>query len=135
MTIRSFADRGVERFFYAAQIPRRARWRLVAAVVARKLDMNDYARELADLRAQHSCIGDVRGKGLMIGVEFVKDQHTCEPDPQLRDRIVQEAFQNGLVTLGCGETAIRLSPPLCVSQQQLISGLEVLGKVIASAVG
>ncbi len=67
-------------------------------------------------RFQH--VGDVRGLGLMIGVEFVRDQQTKERAPDLRDRLVSLAFERGLLVLGAGRNAIRLCPPLIITRDQ-----------------
>ena len=63
-------------------------------------------------------VGDVRGLGLMIGIEFVKDQETKERAPELRDQVVQGAFERGLLILGSGANSIRLCPPLVISRDQ-----------------
>ncbi len=63
-------------------------------------------------------VGDVRGLGLMIGIELVRDPETREPYPELRNRIVQLAFERGLLILGAGESSIRLSPPLTITEDQ-----------------
>jgi len=63
-------------------------------------------------------IGDVRGIGLMIGIEFVRDQATKERAPELRDRIEALAFERGLLTLGCGQNSLRLCPPLIITREQ-----------------
>jgi 4-aminobutyrate aminotransferase len=63
-------------------------------------------------------VGEVRGIGLMIGIELVKNQQTKERDPQLRDWLVDQAFYRGLLILGCGENSIRLSPPLVLTLDQ-----------------
>jgi len=80
---------------------------------------------------KHAKVGDVRGKGLMLAVEIVKDKQSKTPAPTERDRIVQLAFENGLLLLGCGETSIRLSPALIVTQEQCDYALDVLEKCIA----
>jgi 4-aminobutyrate aminotransferase len=74
---------------------------------------------------KHKIVGDVRGRGLMIGIEIVKDQQTREPAGALRDRIVERAFERGLLILGCGESSIRLAPPLIVNEQQAAVALEI----------
>jgi 4-aminobutyrate aminotransferase len=71
-------------------------------------------------------VGDVRGMGLMMAVELVKDQQTREPFGELRNRIVQRTFERGLLVLGAGESAIRLSPPLTIARDQADFALEVL---------
>jgi 4-aminobutyrate aminotransferase len=79
----------------------------------------------------HPMVGDVRGKGLMLAVEIVKDQQSKTPAGADRDRIVEQAFKKGLLLLGCGETSIRLSPALIVSESQADYALDVLDKCIA----
>ncbi len=71
-------------------------------------------------------VGEVRGRGLMIGIEIVKDQDSREPAGTWRDRIVDLAFERGLLTLGCGETSIRLAPPLIVNQHEASIALDIL---------
>jgi 4-aminobutyrate aminotransferase len=63
-------------------------------------------------------VGDVRGLGLMIGIELVRDQATKERAPDLRDRVVQMCFERGLLVLGAGPNTIRLSPPLVITRDQ-----------------
>jgi 4-aminobutyrate aminotransferase len=74
----------------------------------------------------HSILGDVRGRGLMIGLEIVRDPQTREAAPALRDRIVRLAFERGLLTLGCGESSIRLAPPLIVNRHEASIALDIL---------
>jgi 4-aminobutyrate aminotransferase len=80
---------------------------------------------LRDWPAKHPIVGEVRGRGLMIGVEIVKSQQTREIAPALRDRIVSLAFEQGLLLLGCGETTIRLAPPLIINQHEARIGLDI----------
>lgn len=88
---------------------------------------------LSEIMARHPSIGDVRGIGLMIGVEFVKDRVTKEPAVALRDAIVDQAFNNGLLTLGCGNSTIRLSPPLSTTQSEVDEALKILEAAITRA--
>jgi 4-aminobutyrate aminotransferase len=88
---------------------------------------------LRDWPAKLPLVGDVRGRGLMIGLEIVKDQATREPAPMLRDRSVDLAFERGLLILGCGETSIRLAPPLVVHQGEADCALEILEESIRIA--
>ena len=83
--------------------------------------------------AKHPNVGDVRGRGLMIGLEIVKDQKSRTPAGSLRDKIVELAFERGLLILGCGETSIRLSPPLIVNQNEADIALDILEECIALA--
>jgi 4-aminobutyrate aminotransferase len=97
-------------------------------------DVGEYALDaLEEIKARHPSIGDVRGIGLMIGVEFVKDRTTKEYDQDLRDRIVNLAFDRGLLTLGCGKSAIRISPPLSISRTEMDEGLKIFEEVITIA--
>ena len=77
-------------------------------------------------KATHPMVGDVRGRGLMIGVELVKDKTSREPVNALRNRIETLAFERGLMILGCGETSIRLCPPLTVSEEEATVALDIL---------
>jgi 4-aminobutyrate aminotransferase len=80
---------------------------------------------------KHSIVGDVRGRGLMIGIEIVKNQQSREPAGALRDRIVELAFEQGLLILGCGETSIRLAPPLIVNEHEAAIALDIFEECIA----
>jgi 4-aminobutyrate aminotransferase len=73
---------------------------------------------IANWRDRHRIVGDIRGKGLMIGLEIVRDQKSKEKAADLRDRLVQMAFAKGLLVLGAGENTLRLSPPLVVDEEQ-----------------
>jgi len=88
---------------------------------------------LEELQVRHPSIGQVRGKGLMIGVEFVKDRETREPAPALRKRVELNAFQKGLLTMGCGESTLRIAPPLSITTQLIDAGLEILDNAIQEA--
>jgi 4-aminobutyrate aminotransferase len=75
---------------------------------------------------RHAIVGDVRGRGLMIGVELVKNKEKQEPASNLRDHVVQLAFERGLLILGCGESNLRLCPPLIVNQHEADIALNIL---------
>jgi len=83
-------------------------------------------QRLRGWKQTHPLVGDVRGRGLMIGVELVKDKITREPATALRNRIETLAFERGLMVLGCGETTLRLCPPLIVSEQEATVALDIL---------
>jgi 4-aminobutyrate aminotransferase len=89
-------------------------------------------RRIADWPTKHEMVGDVRGMGLMIGVEIVKDRHSKARAGDERDRIVDLAFQRGVLFLGCGPNSIRVAPPLIVSTQQADRALTVLEECIAT---
>jgi 4-aminobutyrate aminotransferase len=78
----------------------------------------------------HPLVGDVRGRGLMIGIEIVKDKATREPAAALRNRIELLAFERGLMILGCGETSIRLCPPLIVNEHEATIALDILEEAL-----
>lgn len=81
---------------------------------------------------RHRSVGDIRGRGLMIAIEFVRNQQTKEKAPELRDRIIQMAFQKGLLILGAGENSIRLAPPLMIDQEQAEFALATLDSCIST---
>jgi len=81
----------------------------------------------------HALVGDVRGRGLMIGIEIVKDKATREPAVELRNRVETLAFERGLMVLGCGETSLRLSPPLIVSKEEATVALDILEESLTLA--
>jgi 4-aminobutyrate aminotransferase len=85
---------------------------------------------LTKLQRQHPEIGDVRGLGLMVAIDLVKDRDRLTPDPGLRDQVVQTAFHQGLLLLGCGESAIRFCPPLCITAEQVDTAVRILGGVL-----
>jgi 4-aminobutyrate aminotransferase len=74
----------------------------------------------------HPLVGDVRGRGLMIAIELVKNRETREPAQALRNRVETLAFERGLMVLGCGETSLRLCPPLIVSNEEASVALDIL---------
>ena len=71
-------------------------------------------------------VGEVRGLGLMIGVEIVRDQATKERAPDLRDRLEMMAFERGLLILGCGPNSLRLCPPLVITRDQADFAVDTL---------
>jgi 4-aminobutyrate aminotransferase len=79
---------------------------------------------------KHPMVGDVRGRGLMIGVEIVKDKKTRTKAGAERDRIVDLAFERGILLLGAGENSIRIAPPLIVSKEQADIAIDVLAECI-----
>ncbi len=96
--------------------------------------MGDYIlRRLEDWREKHPLVGDVRGKGLMIGIELVKSQESREPNPEARHKVIQRAFEQGLLLLGCGESVVRLAPPLVVEPEQADFAVDVLDRCISEA--
>jgi len=92
--------------------------------------LQDGLRKLMD---KYDCIGDVRGLGMMIGVEFVEGRNTMKPDAKLRDRIERNAFERGLILLGAGANTIRWSPPLILTRENVDVALEIFDEAIAAA--
>ncbi len=92
---------------------------------------------MADWPERHKIVGDVRGKGLMIGVEIVRDQRTKERAQDFRDAIVNRAFEKGVLLLGAGENTIRIAPPLLIDEDQADFAAraleECIGEIEASA--
>ncbi len=88
---------------------------------------------LRDFPRRFPHVGDVRGLGLMIGIELVHDQESKERAPELRDRVVELAFERGLLVLGAGRNTIRLSPPLIVSRDQADFAVDTLEECLKLA--
>jgi 4-aminobutyrate aminotransferase len=88
-------------------------------------------KKTANWPEKHKIVGDIRGRGLMIGIEFVRDQQTKEKAPDLRNKIVEQAFYKGLLVLGSGDTTLRLCPPLLVEEEQVDFALRTLDGVIS----
>jgi 4-aminobutyrate aminotransferase len=87
---------------------------------------------MAEWPKKHRIVGDVRGRGLMIGVEIVKDQATREYGASERDRIVELAFERGVLLLGCGPSTVRIAPPLIVTKDEADVAMDALEEAIAS---
>ena len=79
---------------------------------------------------RHRTVGDVRGLGLMIGVEIVRDRGSRTPAPELREAILEEAYRRGLLLLGCGKSTVRLAPPLIIDDQDADTAVRILDESI-----
>lgn len=88
---------------------------------------------LERLMTKYDCIGDVRGTGLMLGVEFVKDRKTNEAAPDLQQRIELECFKRGLILLGAGTSTIRWSPPLILTEENADVAISIFDEAIAAS--
>jgi 4-aminobutyrate aminotransferase len=88
---------------------------------------------LRELMKRHEIIGDVRGKGLMIGIELVKDRATKDPHPDALLQVEVECFRRGLIIQGAGTSTIRLSPPLVIDQDQCDFALKTLDEALRIA--
>lgn len=88
---------------------------------------------LTELQSRHPSIGDIRGRGLMLGIEFVKDHDTKERAVDLRNHIVQYAFEHGLLVIPCGTNSIRMTPALNVPRPLVDEGLHIFAAALADA--
>ncbi len=88
---------------------------------------------LKNLMPKYEVIGDVRGRGLMIGVEFVRERVKKERFPELRDAVVEECFAQGLLVLGCGPNTLRLCPPLVIDRDQAAACLQIFETALKDA--
>jgi 4-aminobutyrate aminotransferase len=97
-------------------------------------EVGAYLQEgLRKLAQKHDCIGDVRGLGLMVGVEFVEDRATMKPAPELRERVETACFERGLIILGAGFNTIRWSPPLIITRENVDVALEIFDEAITAS--
>jgi len=88
---------------------------------------------MRDWPARFPIVGDVRGLGLMLGIELVRDQQSKTKAPELRDRVVDLAFERGLLVLGAGDNTLRLSPALVITRDQCDFALDTLEECLALA--
>jgi len=92
-----------------------------------------FREELLPLKEKFERVGDVRGIGLAWGVEFVTDKKSKRPDAMTRGKVVKTALEKGLVMLPCGKSAIRLIPPLTISEEEAKIGLEIFKQAVAES--
>ncbi len=103
-------------------------------LMANAKKVGDYIfSKISDWPKRFRIVGDVRGQGLMIGVEIVRDQGTKEKDPELRNKVVLNAFHRGLLTLDSGENSIRMSPPLILDEEQADCAIGIMEEAIREA--
>ncbi|NJM53934.1 MAG: acetyl ornithine aminotransferase family protein [Blastocatellia bacterium] len=89
---------------------------------------------LNKLKDKYDVIGDVRGFGMMLGVEFVTDKLSNKPAPELRDKVEYACYERGLIILGCGANSIRWSPPLILSKENVDVALEIFEEAIKASI-
>jgi 4-aminobutyrate aminotransferase-like enzyme len=100
-------------------------------LVEKSAKVGEYMKKrFIDLQDTHPVIGDVRGKGLFIGVELVKDQNTKEPAKELKSTLIAEGFKNGLLLLGAGASTLRICPPLIITEENVDQGMEILDMLL-----
>ena len=100
------------------------------------IEMGEYLKDaLEEIMTRHPAhngpgVGEVRGIGLMIGMELVKDSLTKESAEELRDLVVEHAFRRGLLLLGCGKSTIRFAPPLSIDRKEVDEALEIFEEAL-----
>ncbi len=108
---------------------------LEAGLVCNSAEVGAHLKSgLEKLMRKYECIGDVRGMGLMIGVEFVENRTSNKPDPAMRDRVEVACFERGLIILGAGSSTIRWSPPLIITRENADVALEIFEDALAASV-
>jgi 4-aminobutyrate aminotransferase len=91
--------------------------------------------KLREVQREFPVIGDVRGQGLMVAAEFVATPECCCPAPETRGQVVRECFRRGVLVLGCGESAVRFSPALSISEEQIDAAVAVFRAAVAAVAG
>lgn len=102
--------------------------------LANAAEVGEYMLDvLKEIQVRHPSMGDVRGIGMMIGVEFVKDKRTKEPADEIRNMVEEEGFKHGALMLGCGKSVIRIAPPLCITKKEADEGLGTFEEAVTLA--
>jgi 4-aminobutyrate aminotransferase len=100
-------------------------------MMANAAAVGDYfMAKLRELQARHQVIGEIRGRGLMIGMELVTDRASKAPAKELCDKLVDRAYYNGLLLLACGKSTLRFMPPLSVSRAEIDEALAILEQTL-----
>jgi 4-aminobutyrate aminotransferase len=103
-------------------------------LLARAADTGRFIMDaLVEMEGRHPSLGDVRGRGLMVGMEFVKDRQTKERAVDLRDHVIQHAFEHGLLVIPCGTNSIRMTPPLNIPHHLVEEGLHIFEAALTDA--
>jgi 4-aminobutyrate aminotransferase len=85
------------------------------------------------VQSRHPSIGHVRAKGLMIGIELVRDQVTKEPATELCNAVLNRAFEHGLLVLSCGRSVVRIVPALNIARPLVEEGLAIFERALTEA--
>jgi 4-aminobutyrate aminotransferase len=105
-------------------------------LMAQASDTGEFIMDaLVEMEGRHPSIGQVRGRGLMIGIEFVKDRETKERNVELRDHVIQRAFADGLLLIPCGTNSLRITPPLNIERSLVEEGLSIFERALTEAEG
>ena len=108
---------------------------LEGGLVQNSAEVGSYLKSaLEKLMGKYDCIGDVRGMGLMLGVEFVESKASKKPAPEIRDRVEVNCFERGLIILGAGTNTIRWSPPLILTKENVDVAVEIFDEAIAASI-
>jgi 4-aminobutyrate aminotransferase len=91
---------------------------------------NYIMRRFKELQEESNIVGDVRGKGLMIGVEIVKDKKTKKPGSEEANEIKNKSWEKGLLLITCGESTIRIAPPLVITRELVDKGIDIISTSI-----
>jgi 4-aminobutyrate aminotransferase len=109
---------------------------LQAGLVRHAADAGEHLMaRLRGLMDRHPLIGDVRGKGLMVGVELVRDRRTKERATTERNDLVQEMFRRGVLLLGAGRNAVRFAPPLVIGREQIDTAVGIFDEALTAVTG
>jgi 4-aminobutyrate aminotransferase len=103
-------------------------------VMQQAIDTGEFIMDaLAEMEARHPSLGEVRGRGLMVGMEFVKDRESKERAIELRNDVIQRAFEKGLLLIPCGTNSIRMTPPLNIERPLVEEGLFIFEQALTEA--
>jgi len=91
-------------------------------------------KRLEEIKDKYEIVGDVRGLGLMIGVEIVKDKRSKKNNKKDVNAILCKSTEKGLILLPCGESSIRMCPPLIINKRQALKGLDIFEDAIKEVV-
>jgi 4-aminobutyrate aminotransferase len=95
---------------------------------------NYILRRLRELAEKYEVIGDVRGKGLMIGLEIVENSSSKKPAPVLAQKIIQKSFRRGVLLAKAGSSVVQISPPLTINKGLLDKGMQIIESTISEVV-
>ena len=125
-----------DEFIATTSLKERTWWRNLrgGVPVSIRLQGRDYKgiSKVIENEEEVGLIGDVRGLGLMIGIELVRNRKTREPAKKEAARVLNKCFKKGLLMLSCGESVVRIMPPLVITREELDRGLEILSGVLKS---
>ncbi len=136
---KSFDKTGLHSSTFGGNVVAIAAANIVVEEVKRLLphvrEVGDYlGKQLKELKEDYDIVGDARGIGLAQAIEIVKDKKTREPWPKMRDTILRNSVKKGLIMIGCGDSAIRIIPPLIVEEEHIDVGMSILREAIKDSI-